>query len=44
MGTLIDDELKNLDKQHLELMLLNEKILESLRLYDKYVDSVSTNK
>ena len=34
MGKLIDDELKDLDKQHLELTLLNEKILESLRLYD----------
>lgn len=35
MGKLIDNQLEDLDRKHLELTVLNEKILDSLKMYDK---------
>ena len=37
MSKLIDNQLEDLDRRHLELTMLNEKILDSLKMYDKWV-------
>ena len=34
MEKLIDSKLEGIDREHLDLTMLNEKILESLRMYD----------
>ena len=35
MEKLIDRELEEIDRKHLEVTMLNEKILESLKMYDR---------
>lgn len=40
MEQLIDSRLEKIDSQHLELTMLNEKILESLKMYDHLMKEI----